>query len=313
MAKRRSIEETFQAIKPRGQKGIPNPPTISVGTASTNSDFSSSLSQAGQQISQLQQVYQQQASLIQANTEALQGNTSAQGKSSAGGVAGGVASSLLGGLGLGLLSPLISGIASLFGGGSSTPAPLPVYVPPPPVSINSALYPATPNATGPIAATGSATVSPAGSAGQSAPQITAPVTAMDRLFAGSSASGSSTSTSSTSTSVPFYVPPSTLNPATPYPVAPNGTTAYVPPAVAAINASLNAATPNPATSSGTPAGAASSPAPGAASQAASAPQVTVNVNAMDSQSFMDRSTDIANAVREAMLNMHPINGVVASL
>ena len=39
----------------------------------------------------------------------------------------------------------------------------------------------------------------------------------------------------------------------------------------------------------------------------------MNVNAMDSQSFMDRSNDIANAVREAMLNMHPINGVVASL
>jgi hypothetical protein len=42
-------------------------------------------------------------------------------------------------------------------------------------------------------------------------------------------------------------------------------------------------------------------------------QVTVNVTAMDSRSFMDHSTDIANAVREAMLNMHPINGVVASL
>ena len=39
----------------------------------------------------------------------------------------------------------------------------------------------------------------------------------------------------------------------------------------------------------------------------------MNVNAMDSKSFMDHSTDIANAVREAMLNMHPINGVVASL
>ena len=42
-------------------------------------------------------------------------------------------------------------------------------------------------------------------------------------------------------------------------------------------------------------------------------QITVNVNAMDSQSFMDRSSDIADAVREAMLNMHPINSVVASL
>jgi hypothetical protein len=39
----------------------------------------------------------------------------------------------------------------------------------------------------------------------------------------------------------------------------------------------------------------------------------VNVNAMDSQSFMDRSDDIASAVRAAMLNMHPINDVVADL
>jgi hypothetical protein len=34
---------------------------------------------------------------------------------------------------------------------------------------------------------------------------------------------------------------------------------------------------------------------------------------MDSQSFMDRSGDIANSVREAMLNLHPINDVVANL
>ncbi len=39
-------------------------------------------------------------------------------------------------------------------------------------------------------------------------------------------------------------------------------------------------------------------------------QVIVQVNAMDSQSFMDRSSDIARAVREAMLNMHPINDVI---
>jgi hypothetical protein len=39
----------------------------------------------------------------------------------------------------------------------------------------------------------------------------------------------------------------------------------------------------------------------------------VNVSAMDSQSFMDRSDDIASAVRAAMLNMHPINDVVADL
>ena len=53
MAKR-SIEETFKAVKPKGRKGIPNPPTIAVGAASNNSDLSTSLSQAGQQIAQLQ-------------------------------------------------------------------------------------------------------------------------------------------------------------------------------------------------------------------------------------------------------------------
>jgi hypothetical protein len=34
---------------------------------------------------------------------------------------------------------------------------------------------------------------------------------------------------------------------------------------------------------------------------------------MDSQSFMDRSADIARAVREAMLHMHPLNEVIGEL
>ena len=208
-----SIEETFKAIKPKGRKGIPNPPTIGVSVSSNNSDPGASLSQAGQQIAQLQQAYQQQASLIAANTQAIQSNTSAQSSHSALSTVGNAASSMLGGFGL--LSPLISGIASLFHH-SSTPATLPVYIPPSPVAINA-----------------------------------------------------------------------TLNSAA---------------NLAAQNAtSAGLATTNPAQSAST------------TSQTAPAAQVTVNVNAMDSQSFMDRSNDIANAVREAMLNMHPINGVVASL
>jgi hypothetical protein len=203
---KRTIEETFKAVRPKGSG--PKAPSINVDVASNNTDLSASLSQAGQQIAQLQSAYQQQASLISDNTQAIQGNTSAQGSHSAGSVVGGVASSLFGGLGL--LSPLISGIASLFGG-NSTPAPLPVYQAPPSVGINATLNSATPNA---------------------APAV------------GAAGTGQSTN--------------------------------------------------------------ASSPAP-------AAPQITVNVTAMDSQSFMDHSTDIANAVREAMLNMHPINGVVATL
>jgi len=39
-------------------------------------------------------------------------------------------------------------------------------------------------------------------------------------------------------------------------------------------------------------------------------QIVVNVSAIDSQSFMDRSSDIAQAVRDAMLHMHPLNDMV---
>jgi len=43
------------------------------------------------------------------------------------------------------------------------------------------------------------------------------------------------------------------------------------------------------------------------------PQVTVNVQAMDSRSFLDHSQDIAQAVREAILNMHSLNDVISDL
>jgi hypothetical protein len=44
-----------------------------------------------------------------------------------------------------------------------------------------------------------------------------------------------------------------------------------------------------------------------------APQITFNVQAMDARSFMDRSGDIAAAVRDAMLNLNSINDVVSDL
>jgi hypothetical protein len=42
-------------------------------------------------------------------------------------------------------------------------------------------------------------------------------------------------------------------------------------------------------------------------------QITVQVQAMDSQSFLDHSDDIAKAVKQAMLNMNSINDVVTGL
>jgi hypothetical protein len=46
---------------------------------------------------------------------------------------------------------------------------------------------------------------------------------------------------------------------------------------------------------------------------APAPQITVNVQAMDSQSFLDHRSEIAQAVRDAMLNSNSINDVVNDL
>ena len=202
----RRIEETFRAIQPKGVK-VPPDAQISASITGANGAFGRALSQAGQQIGQLQGAYQRQAELIQANTAALQNNTSAKSGGTAATVASGVASHLGGGLGL--LSPLISGIARLFGGGASNAPPaLTVYSPPPPVSLSANL--------------------------RSADTASAPAASQESRVS-------------------------------------------------------------------------------ADTQRAAAPQITVNVQAMDSQSFMDRSNDIANAVREAMLNLHPINAVVAEL
>ena len=45
----------------------------------------------------------------------------------------------------------------------------------------------------------------------------------------------------------------------------------------------------------------------------SVPPIQINVQAMDSRSFLDRSDDIARAVREAMLHSHALNDVVSEL
>jgi hypothetical protein len=50
-----------------------------------------------------------------------------------------------------------------------------------------------------------------------------------------------------------------------------------------------------------------------APQGAAGPQVTIQVQAMDSRSFLDHKEEIARAVREAMLNTHSLNDVVSDL
>jgi hypothetical protein len=63
------------------------------------------------------------------------------------------------------------------------------------------------------------------------------------------------------------------------------------------------AAPGGSGASGVPSGPSSAPAP----------QITVNVQAMDSRSFLDHSSEIAQAVRDAMLNLNSINDVVNDL
>ncbi len=57
--------------------------------------------------------------------------------------------------------------------------------------------------------------------------------------------------------------------------------------------------------------ASSGPAVSAAGAAPSATNIHINVQAMDSRSFLDHSEDIARAVRQAMLNMHALNDLVS--
>jgi hypothetical protein len=189
MPRQRNIEEEFQAIAPQAWQGIPAAAPIVVGLSGGSDEGS----QASQEIAALEAQFRQQTAILQANLQAVAGNAPAGGSS----IGEDVAGHFGGGLGgLGLLSPVLSGLLSLFGAGGSKsePDPLPVYTAPPSIQISDTLR--------------------------------------------------------------------------------------------------------------------DSPAPQAAN---TAPQITVHVSAMDSQSCMDHSTDIANAVREAMLNQHPINDVVASL
>ncbi|HYI96456.1 MAG TPA: hypothetical protein VEX68_23135 [Bryobacteraceae bacterium] len=50
-----------------------------------------------------------------------------------------------------------------------------------------------------------------------------------------------------------------------------------------------------------------------ASYQTQAPSIQVNIQAMDSQSFLDRQDDIARAVREAMLHSNSLNDIVMEL
>lgn len=106
-------------------------------TTGQNSAMTQQLATITEQLQQLQTINQTQINRMQENTQALAQNTSSKGQTGAS-TASSVGSTLESVLGIGLgLSPLISGLLSLFGGGGqSVPAPPTPFVKPLPIQLN---------------------------------------------------------------------------------------------------------------------------------------------------------------------------------
>jgi hypothetical protein len=152
------------------------------GGDAASSQVSDTLTQLNQQLTQLQTVGQAQTQATTDNTQAVAQNTSqqSQGGSSTLGTIGETLSNTFG-IGS-ALSPLISGIVSLFGGGSSSqPAALTQYIPPNKVNLSAGVSGSDPGqAFGVDSAQGGQPRSVSSSVAQSnSTQITVQVQAMD--------------------------------------------------------------------------------------------------------------------------------------
>jgi len=174
---------------------------------STLKEASDAVTQANKQLTDLQTAQEQLLASTGQNTQALEANT--QAKSGSGSSTLSTIGSIAGGIfGQGsILSPIVSGLMSLFGGGSSTP---------------------------------------------------------QQVF------------------TPYIAPPSVQLATT-------------------VNSAVPAALPSPTGQTG------------GQGNIASGPQVQIQVNAIDAQSFLDHSDEIADAVRQALLNSHSLGDVIADL
>jgi hypothetical protein len=133
-----------------------------------------------EQFQQLQTVSQAQTESVQANTQAVAQNTTQLGQTGTS-TAGRVGSALESTLGLGTgLSPLITGLMSLFGGGrSSQPAELTKFSLPPSISVNAGVSEASPTQAFGVDYAAGGQARPATSSAPAAPQITVQVQALD--------------------------------------------------------------------------------------------------------------------------------------
>jgi hypothetical protein len=148
---------------------------------SSASELAAEMQRLTSQLRQLQTVSQSAAESTRTNTLAVQtaSQASSSGSSSSGGSVAGTVLSVLG-TGLGL-SPLISGVARLFGGGggNSAPPPLVKFALPDSVNVNAGVSSAFNGAFAVDAAQGNLP-RPVVQPQAAAPQITVQVQAMDR-------------------------------------------------------------------------------------------------------------------------------------
>jgi hypothetical protein len=144
MASGNPVDEVTRLLGGSGQSAS----SQSTSSQSTSSQLTEQLTTITQQLTQLQNVNQTQIETLTANTQAVAQNSSVKG--TGGSTASSVGSTIESVLGFGLgLSPLISGLVSLFGGGGSAqPAPLVPYVAPLAVNATAGISASTAGAFG---------------------------------------------------------------------------------------------------------------------------------------------------------------------
>jgi hypothetical protein len=153
------------------------------GTGGANSALTDQFTQLTQQLQQLQNVNQAAAQATQDNTQALSLNSTVRtgSGSSTASTVGGTLESVLG-IGTGL-SPLITGLMSLFGGGggSTQQAPLATFLMPPKTNVNAGISEGSPTQAYGVDYSQGGQPRPvsAGAPAASATQITVQVQALD--------------------------------------------------------------------------------------------------------------------------------------
>ncbi|MCL5746621.1 MAG: hypothetical protein M1541_22270 [Acidobacteria bacterium] len=255
------------------------------------------LSSLSAELDQLRQASQQQANVLGENTAAVAQNTGTQGNLSLASVAkptGSILSSIFGS-GFGI-SPLISGVMSLFGGGSDKSEATAPFKYEKPAAVNY---------TGGYSRTANDGIHELDYA------------AGDRLRLLSGAANGSVAINRAWDGVAQVLAQSVPSSSGPNDeTSPTG--AYpANPILEQLRQQAAASNSRSARDTGTlavPAAWEMQAARGGFHQGGTTtPQITVQVQAMDSRSFLDHSEDIARAVRQAMLSSHGINDVITEL